>query len=121
MALQPDNAMWQRILAEIVPRCAWLPIDAAVCDCTTDLTARLRRTGRTLDWADLFIAATSPVHGKVAVNAQCAAIRSHRRVVGRKLISGRIAKADGIEDESFFRDSDASTATARTGVGRHDG
>ena len=59
--LPPDNPMWQRILDEIVPRCTWLPIDAAVCMCTADLTAGLRRNGRVLDWADLFIAATALV------------------------------------------------------------
>ena len=34
---------------------------------TADLTAQLRRNGRSLDWADLFIAATARVHGLIVV------------------------------------------------------
>lgn len=65
--LPPGNPMWQRIVDEMLPRCTWLPIDAEVCMVTADLTARLRRSGRSLDWADLFIAATALVHGLIVV------------------------------------------------------
>ncbi len=65
--LPPENPMWQRILDDVVPRFTWLPIDAAVSVCTAELMASLRRSGRMLDWADLFIAATALVHGKVVV------------------------------------------------------
>ncbi len=77
--LPPDNPMWQRILDEIVPRCTWLPLDAAVCVCTADLTAGLRRNGRILDWADLFIAATALVHGKIVVTRN---VRHFDRIEG---------------------------------------
>ena len=77
--LPPDNPMWQRILDEIVPRCTWLPIDAAVCMCTADLTAGLRRNGRVLDWADLFIAATALVHDKIVVTRN---VRHFDRIEG---------------------------------------
>lgn len=77
--LPPHNPMWQRILDEIVPRCTWLAIDAAVCDCTADLTATLRRSSRTLDWADLFIAATALVHGKIVVTRN---VRHFDRIEG---------------------------------------
>lgn len=77
--LPPGNPMWQRILDEIVPRCTWLPIDAAVCVCTADLTAGLRRSGRILDWADLFIAATALVHGKIVVTRN---VRHFDRIEG---------------------------------------
>ena len=65
--LPPGNPMWQRIVDEVLPRCTWLPIDAEVCMVTADLTAQLRRNGRSLDWADLFIAATARVHGLIVV------------------------------------------------------
>ena len=65
--LPPGNPMWQRIVDEVLPRCTWLPVDAEVCMVTGDLTAQLRRSGRSLDWADLFIAATALVHGLVVV------------------------------------------------------
>ena len=65
--LPPGNPMWQRIVNEVLPRCTWLPIDAEVCMVTADLTAQLRRQGRSLDWADLFIAATALVHGLIVV------------------------------------------------------
>lgn len=77
--LPPENPMWQRILDEVVPRFTWLPIDAAVCMCTADLTAALRRSGRMLDWADLFIAATALVHGKVIVTRN---VRHFDRIEG---------------------------------------
>lgn len=65
--LPPGNPMWQRIVEEVLPRCTWLPIDAEVSMVTADLTAQLRRSGRSLDWADLFIAATALVHGLIVV------------------------------------------------------
>lgn len=65
--LPPGNSMWQRIARDVLPRCTWLPIDAEVCMVTADLTAHLRRNGRSLDWADLFIAATALVHGLIVV------------------------------------------------------
>ena len=65
--LPPGNPMWQRIVDEVLPRCTWLPIDAEVCTVTADVTAQLRRSGRSLDWADLFIAATALVHGLIVV------------------------------------------------------
>lgn len=77
--LPPGNPMWQRILDEVIPRCTWLPIDAAVCICTAELTAGLRRDGRMLDWADLFIAATALVHGKIVVTRN---VRHFDRIEG---------------------------------------
>jgi predicted nucleic acid-binding protein len=65
--LPPRSPMWQRILEEILPRCTWLPIDAAVSVCAAELMAGLRRSGRMLDGVDLFIAATALVHGKIVV------------------------------------------------------
>ena len=67
-ALAPRGGpLWQRITNEILPRCTWLPVDAEACMCAADLTALLRRSGRTLDWADVFIAATALVHGLIVV------------------------------------------------------
>lgn len=67
-ALLPSgNTMWQRIATEVLPRCTWLPIDADVCVRTADLSAQLRLAGKTIDWADLFIAATALVHDLVVV------------------------------------------------------
>lgn len=65
--LPPGNPMWQRIAAEVLPRCTWLPVDADVCMVAADLTAQMRLSGRSLDWADLFIAATALVHGLIVV------------------------------------------------------
>lgn len=65
--LPPGNAMWARIEAEVLPRCTWLPIDAEICIRAADLGARLRLAGKTIDWADLFIAATALVHDLIVV------------------------------------------------------
>ena len=77
--LPPGHPMWQRIVEEVLPRCIWLPADAEVCMVAADLTAQLRRSGRNLDWADLFIAATALVHGKVVVTRN---VRHFERIDG---------------------------------------
>lgn len=65
--LPAGNSMWQRIEADVLPRCTWLPMDAEVCMRAADLSAVLRRSGSALDWADLFIAATALAHELVVV------------------------------------------------------
>jgi predicted nucleic acid-binding protein len=65
--LPADNPMWRRIVEEVLPRCSWLPVDTEVCMVAADMMARLRRGGRTVDWVDLFIAATALVHELVVV------------------------------------------------------
>ena len=54
-------------------------MDEEVSMVAADLTAQLRRSGRSLDWADLFIAATALVHGLIVVTRN---VRHFDRVDG---------------------------------------
>ncbi len=73
------DALWARIESEILPRCAWLPIDSIVSIRTADMSARLRLAGQTIDWADLVIAATASVHDLIVVTRS---VRHFERIPG---------------------------------------
>ena len=77
--LPAGNTMWQRIEAEVLPRCAWLPVDADVCLQAADLGAQLRLAGKTVDLADLFIAATALAHDLIVVTRN---VRHFDRIEG---------------------------------------
>lgn len=91
--LPPGNTMWQRIVDDVLPRCTWLPVDTEVCMRTADLTAHLRRSGQTVDWADTFIAATALAHGLILVTRN---VRHFDRI-------------DGLPVENWFPAEQAST------------
>lgn len=65
--LPPGSTMWARVEADVLPRCTWLPVDAAVGMHAADLGATLRLAGKTIDPADLFIAATALAHDLIVV------------------------------------------------------
>lgn len=73
------DALWARIEAEVLPRCAWLPIDADISMRTADMSARLRLSGQTIEWADLVIAATASVHDFIVVTRN---VRHFERIPG---------------------------------------
>lgn len=58
--LRDDGAaLWACIEQRILPLVRWLPVDAAVVLAAADLGAMLRRSGETIEWADLMLAATA--------------------------------------------------------------
>jgi tRNA(fMet)-specific endonuclease VapC len=73
------NALWARIEADVLPRCAWLPIDADISIRTADMSARLRLAGQPLASADLVIAATASVHEFIVVTRD---VRHFERIPG---------------------------------------
>ena len=77
--LPPGNPMWQRVQADVLPRCTWLAVDAEVCMQAADLGAQLRLAGKTIDLADLFIAATALVHNLIVVTRN---VRHFERIEG---------------------------------------
>ena len=80
--LPPGNTMWQRIESDVLPRCTWLPISADICLQTADLAAKLRLAGKTIDLADLFIAATGLVHDLIVVTRN---VRHFDRIDGLQI------------------------------------
>lgn len=82
--LPPGNTMWTRIETEVLPRCTWLPVDADICMRAADLGAQLRLAGKTIDWADLFVAATASVHDLVVVTRN---VRHFERIPGLQVES----------------------------------
>ena len=80
--LPPGNPMWQRVEADVLPRCTWLPVDAEVCIQAADLGAHLRSAGKTVDLADLFIAATALVHNLIVVTRN---VKHFERIEGLQL------------------------------------
>ena len=67
-ALRPQNTtLWPHIERDILPRFTWLPIAADVSMLAADICAQLRIEGRSVDWADVAIAATALTNDLVLV------------------------------------------------------
>lgn len=67
-ALRPDGeALWRRIVEEVVPLVSWLPVDERVALAAAQLRGVLRKTGHSIDVQDAFIAATALAHNLVLV------------------------------------------------------
>lgn len=59
--------IWSKVEREILPLPIWLPIDQRVSLATADLRASLRRSGRSIEIPDAFLAATASLHDLVLV------------------------------------------------------
>lgn len=59
--------VWGRVERDILPLAVWLSVDERVAIDAADLRASLRRSGRTIDAPDAFLAATARVHDLVLV------------------------------------------------------
>jgi predicted nucleic acid-binding protein len=67
-AIHPDPAkLWERIERKILPLPVWLPIGPEVAVATADLDGTMRRKGRMIEIADVFLAGTALVYGLVLV------------------------------------------------------
>jgi predicted nucleic acid-binding protein len=67
-AIHPKaDEIWSKVEREILPLPIWLPIDQRVSLATADLRASLRRSGRSIEIPDAFLAATASLHELVLV------------------------------------------------------
>lgn len=67
-ALRSDGeALWRRIVEEVVPLASWLPVDERVALAAAKLRGALRKAGHPIDVQDAFIAATAMSHNLVLV------------------------------------------------------
>lgn len=67
-AIHPEPArLWERVERKILPLPVWIPIGPEVSMATADLDAVMRRKGRMIEVADVFIAGTALVYGLVLV------------------------------------------------------
>ncbi len=67
-AIHPEpEKVWERIERKILPLPVWIPIGPEVSTATADLDGAMRRKGRMIEVADVFIAGTALVYGLVLV------------------------------------------------------
>ena len=67
-AIHPKSSeIWEKVEREILPLPIWLPIEERIALATADLQASLRKSGRSIDAPDAFLAATARVHDLVLV------------------------------------------------------
>ena len=67
MLRDDGEALWARIEQRILPLAHWLPVDATVVMAAADRGAMLRRSGQSIEWSDLMLAATACAHGLIVV------------------------------------------------------
>jgi predicted nucleic acid-binding protein len=82
MLRDDGDALWARIEQRILPLARWLPVDTAVVLAAADLGATLRRSGQSIEWPDLMLAATATAHGLTVVTRN---VRHFERLPGSQV------------------------------------
>lgn len=78
---QPEK-VWERIERKILPLAVWIPIGPEVSTATADLDGTMRRKGRMIETADVFIAGTALAFGLVLVTRN---VRHFQEVPGLEI------------------------------------
>ncbi len=82
-AIHPEpGKVWERIERKILPLAVWIPIGPEVSTATADLDGAMRRKGRMIETADVFIAGTALAFGLVLVTRN---VRHFQEVPGLEI------------------------------------